>query len=369
MVVSIVLTILFLLLILLSSIISVTVLLFIFVRLRPSLANVSLLLICNTYVTIILFCFTLLDIGIHSLYGHLNPSVSFAGRWCEVRAYFPHVSFCAYYYSFVCQAIFRLFRIVLYKKKRLQSFGVFVLAILIQWLLSFIFIAPHLIFDDFQYQPLDYNCWISFQNIRGMLVATLIIYGGPLAIILSIYVYIIRYVRRRMHSHRKQKRSIQRDVIILRRIVVLLIFLIMIGVPTLVVLVIYLLTDYLTPLAYDIQAVNISIGLLTTTLTLLCVTPKIRHLFRRRRRTDKSLPLRSNQVVFNWLEEKHQTIRAVMLVQVLFFALSSLNSWLIFSQRMFDADWAKHHLGGWAKKDKPERTRLEIDQAKKQWVR
>ena len=287
MITSIILNILFLLLIVLSSVISVIVLLLVFIRIGPLASNVSLLLTCNTYVAIILFCFTLMDIGIHSLYGHWNPSTSFAGRWCEIRAYFPHVCFCAYYYSFVCQAIFRLFRIVFYKKRHLQSLGVFVVSIVIQWLLSFIFIAPHLIFDDFQYQALDYNCWISFRNIRGMFVATLIIYGGPLALILSIYIYIVRYVRRKMYVHRKQKRSIQRDVLILRRIVVLLFFLIMIGVPTLVVLAIYLLTNYLTPLAYDIQAVNISIGLLTTTMTLIFVTPKIRHLFRRSP-TDKS---------------------------------------------------------------------------------
>lgn len=294
---SIILNILFLSLTVFSSVISVVVLLLVSIRIRPLSSNVSLLLTCNTYVTIILFCSTLIDIGIHSLYGHWNPSTSFAGRWCEIRAYFPHVCFCAYYYSFVCQAIFRLFRIVFSKKRHLQSFGVFVLSILLQWLLSFIFIAPHLIFDDFQYQALDYNCWISFRNIRGMFVAILIIYGGPLALILFIYIYIVRYVRRTMHVHQKQKRSIRRDVLILRRIVVLLFFLIMIGVPSLVVLAIDLLTDYLTPLAYDIQAVNISIGLLTTTMTLIFVTPKIRHLFRRRP-TDKQKDRFSTTVRF-----------------------------------------------------------------------
>ena len=132
MITSIILSILFLLLIVLSSVISVLVLLLVFIRVRPLSSNVSLLLTCNTYVAIILFCFTLIDIGIHSLYGHWNPSASFAGRWCAIRAYFPHVCFSAYYYSFVCQAIFRLFRIVFYTKKHLQSFGVFVVFIVVQ---------------------------------------------------------------------------------------------------------------------------------------------------------------------------------------------------------------------------------------------
>ncbi len=269
-------------LIFLSCLISILILIIIFIYIRPSLSNVSILLTCNTYLSIILFCFTLLDIGGRSLYGHINPSISFAGRWCEIRTYFSHVCFCTFYYSFALQAIFRLFRVVFYKKKILQSFGMFLIAIILQWILSFLFIFPHLLLNDFQYQSLDYNCWISFKNIRGMLVATLSIYGGPLFIIFIIYTYILQYSRRTIRVGRKQRKANKRDVIILKRIVILLLFLIMIGVPTLSILVTYMITGYLTPLVYDIQAVNISIGLVTTPIVLVFITPKIRNIFRRK---------------------------------------------------------------------------------------
>jgi hypothetical protein len=274
--ISLILVSIFLSLVSFSYFISGLILLLIFIYIRPSISNVSLLLTCNSYLTIIVFCLTLLDIGAHRLHGHINPSISFAGRWCEARAYFAHVCFCAFYYSFALQAIFRLFRIVFYKKKILQSFGVFMIAIFLQWFLSFVFILPHIFLNDFQYQSFEYNCWISFKNIRGMLSAILIIYGGPLLIIFVTYIYILRYVRRTITTKRKRKKSNKRDVIVLRRIVILVLILIIIGVPTLSVLVIYIITGYLTPLAYDIQAVNISIGLVTTIITLVFVTPQIR---------------------------------------------------------------------------------------------
>jgi hypothetical protein len=59
--------------------------------------------------TIIWFCLTLLDIGGHSLYGHRNPSIDFSGWWCYILTYFLYVCFSAFYYSFILQAIFRLF--------------------------------------------------------------------------------------------------------------------------------------------------------------------------------------------------------------------------------------------------------------------
>lgn len=292
----------FILLIFVSITISSLALIIIFIYIRPSITNVSLLLTCNSYLTIILFCLTLFDIGGHTIYGYINPSIVFSRQWCKIRSYLAHVCFCAFYYSFVLQAIFRLFRIVFYKRKILQTFGIFLIAIFLQWFFSFIFILPHLIFNDFQYQDFNYNCWISFKNLRGMFFAILSIYGGPLTITFIIYVCILRFIRQTTNLQQKRQKSNKRDVVILRRIIILLLFLIMFGIPTLSVLVIYIITDYLTPLNYDIQSLNISIGLVITPITLVFVTPTIRHIFRRKKRKQKKISTNSSpsrQIVDN----------------------------------------------------------------------
>jgi hypothetical protein len=284
MMLAIILNTIFLLLVSLSISISILVLVIICIYIRLSASNTSFLLICNTYFTMILLALTLLDICGHRLYGHIDPSIRFDGQRCEIRAYFVYVCFCAFYYSFILQAIFRLFRIVFYKMKILQSFRVFIIAIVIQWTLSLIFILPHIILRDFQYQSLNYNCWISFKNLRGMFLATLNIYGCPLMIIFIIYTYIHRYIRRTINIRQKRRIMNRRNMIILRRTIILLLFLVLIGVPTLSVLMIYIITDYLTPFVYDIQSVNISLGLVITPITLIFITPKIRRIFRRNRK-------------------------------------------------------------------------------------
>jgi hypothetical protein len=116
-----------------------------------------------------------------------------------------------------------------------------------------------------------------------MLLATLSIYGGPLTIIFIVYAYILRYIRQTLNIQRKRQKANKRDVIILRRIAILLVCLVMIGVPTLSVLMFYIITDYLTPLNYDIQSLNISIGLVVTPVTMVFFTPEIRHLFQQKR--------------------------------------------------------------------------------------
>lgn len=286
---SIILNTIFLLLISLSISISSLVLIIIYISIRLSTANTLLLLTCNTYLTMILFALTLLDICGHRLYGHIDPAIKFDGQWCEIRAYFAHVCFCAFYYSFILQAIFRLFRIVFYKMKILQSFKIFIIAIVIQWVLSLGFIFPYIIFQDFQYQPFHYNCWISFKNLRGMLLATLTIYGCPPMLIFLIYRYILRYIRQTINIRPKRRIVNRRNMFILKRIVILLLFLVLIGIPTLSVLMIYIITDYLSPLAYDIQAVNISLGLVITPITLVFITPKIRRIFRRNKQQTRRI--------------------------------------------------------------------------------
>jgi hypothetical protein len=237
----------------------------------------------------ILFALSLLDVSGHRLYGHIDSSIRFDGSWCIIRAYFAHVCFCSFYYSFILQSIFRLFRIVFYKMKILQTFQVFIIAIVMQWTLSLIFIFPHIILQDFQYHFSDYNCWISFKNLRGMFLAILTIYGCPLMIIFIIYAYIHQYIRRTINIRQKRRIVNKRNLIILRRTILLLVSLVLIGVPSLSVLMIYIITDYLTPLVYDIQAVNISLGLVITSVTLVFITPKIRRIFRRNTRRTSTI--------------------------------------------------------------------------------
>ena len=252
---------------------------------RPTTADVSLLLTCNTYLSMIVMSATLFDFCGHNLYGYIHPTVSFAGQWCEIRAYVLHGSFCAFYYSFVLQAIFRLFRVLFYRKKVLHSFGLFLIATIFKWMLSFVLVLFTSLSGDFVYHPFDYSCWVSFRNVRGVLIGTAYIYATPLSIIFTSYVLILRHVRRvnSQQTQCRQQRANKRDMVVVKRLILLLLFLILIALPGQLVFVVYLVTGYLTPWVNHIQMTSLPLGVAMTAINLALVTPRVRNTFKRQR--------------------------------------------------------------------------------------
>ncbi|CAF0942963.1 unnamed protein product [Adineta steineri] len=260
--------------------ICITMLILICIRIRALKSNVSILLTCNTYFNSLLVSSIMLLMYSYTLRGNLDSRLSFGGQWCEIRTYLTHVCFCSLYYSFVLQAIFRLFRIIFYKYKILQSFGVFLIAIMIQWILSFLCILPNLLLNDFQYLPTEYNCWIAFENIRGLILVLITIFNNPLSIIFTIYTQIIRYTRRPTQIQQRRKNSNKRDLIILKRIVILVFIVVGIGLPTAGIVLTYMITKYVVPFAYHIQGLSISLGVLVESISLIFITPQIQDIFR-----------------------------------------------------------------------------------------
>lgn len=266
-----------------TFLICITMLLLIVIRVRLLKSNVSILLTCNTYANSLIVSSILLLMYAYNLHGNLDDSASFGGQWCELRSYFAHVSFCALYHSFVLQATFRLFRIVFYRHRFLQSFGVFLIAVGLQWILSFLFILPNHLLHDFQYLPFEYNCWVHFENKRGWIMVVSIIFNNPLSIVMTMYTQIIRYTRRSTQIQQRRQHSTQRDLVILKRIVILVFIIVAIGLPTAVIVLIHMITNYTVPYAYHVQGLTISLGVLVTSVSLIFITPRLHEQLRQNR--------------------------------------------------------------------------------------
>ncbi|CAF1349806.1 unnamed protein product [Adineta steineri] len=216
----------------------------------------------------------------YSLYGDLNPSISFDNVWCKIRAYLVFVGYCMFFNTFVLQAMFRLFRIAFYRRKSLQSREFFIIAFIIQWILSFILPLSSLLPNDYEYMPLYFTCWISFQNIRGTLTPIVLIYGSSISVIFFIYVYIIRYIRRTNRIQQVRQRSNERDLLVLKRIVILILVTVSIGLPSVFIFLIYVIGHYLIPYTHHIEGISLITGLFTATICFTIISPQIKKLFR-----------------------------------------------------------------------------------------
>ncbi|CAF1461161.1 unnamed protein product [Adineta ricciae] len=216
---------------------------------------------------------------IYSVIGQLIPSLSFNDYACELRSYANYVFICGFYYSCALQALFRFVRVVFAKIRLLQSRRIVVLAIIIQWLIPIFYILAYLLNHDFEYHPDICSCWLSFKNIRALSIAMAFVYGSPLIIMGLIYTLIIRYIRHSGQNQEIRQIANKRDLLVVKRIILLVLIGMGIGIPTTSLLIIYMITGQLTELAYHIQVLSLTTGLVVESVALGLITPQIRNLF------------------------------------------------------------------------------------------
>ncbi|CAF3978860.1 unnamed protein product [Rotaria magnacalcarata] len=209
----------------------------------------------------------------------LKSSDFYNDSLCPLRGYFLHVFICAFFYSCLLQAIFRLFRVAFYKLNSRKSHYLFLIGIFLTWFIAFLYILLHLLKHDFEYTSLAYGCWISFANVYGLFQALLVMYVGPNSTVCLIYAYIVRYSRRKTHIQPHQQKLNSRDLIILKRIVIIVLVAMGIGIATLITFLVYIITNYLVPTAYHLQGLSISGGFFMGSVGFAFITPQIKDIF------------------------------------------------------------------------------------------
>lgn len=275
---------------LIGMLISSLILFLIFYYRHQYSINTSTLLFCNTYLPIFFTCLALFDMFIYNFYGIIHPKISFDNTWCYTRAYLLHVGLCLIYYSYLLQACFRFFRISFSRNKNLQSLRFMFRFILIQWSIAFILILPNLILKNFQYSSQAYHCLILYPNLMGLLSTTSIIFYCPMIGIISIYFYILFYIHRKSNGSFPRKRSTERDVIVLRRIVILVGMLLILSLPAILLWLIYMITGYIYPFSYQLQWLTFAFSLAILSIVSIFLTPQLQELVFEPNRSIGSFP-------------------------------------------------------------------------------
>ena len=266
-----------------GTLVSIAILLLLYIYHHPITKNISIVLTCNTFLALLLCCVSLLGFHASTLNNVLNPLTPINTAWCCFSFPFGYAALCALYLSYVIQALFRLFRVVLYRNKNLQSFRLFLIAIIAQWLLSFLVALSSLLAKHIVYIPSEHNCQISLSNIPGFFALLLSIYFVPTSVILILYFYILRYIRSAIHVRQPRQNANKRDLTVLKRIVVLSLTLIILGLPTFLIAMLYWITTILVPMAYNIRDLTVVIGIVSKVIILAFLTPQIREIFQRDR--------------------------------------------------------------------------------------
>lgn len=219
---------------LIAVIMSITIIIIIR-RSKPRLHTVRHLLICNTCIASIVYCIIqTINYIILIFLPWISSDIS-----CRWRAYLGYVSISAATYSYLVQAISRLFFSVFSTKHPwIVTFKVHYILILTHWLVIIIIPLPAIITKDIYFRP-GLLCWVPMEFVLHMMYTVFAYYVIPIFSIIIIYVYIyqqLKKIKKRTELIRNTTNE-KRDLEVLRNIVILLCIYISGGIPTLIFLV------------------------------------------------------------------------------------------------------------------------------------
>ena len=237
----------------------------------------AILLLCNTHVSIMFTCINFVIMYAYSLHGDLYKNVDFDDWWCYLHSYIVHVGLCSIYQSFLLQSFFRFFRVVFYQRRYLQSMKFIVCLIVCQWLVSCLFMMIIFLLGYIVYLLDYYHCQIPFSNFFGLFLTVTIIYFGPTIISIMLYVYLIYYLK---HAQINRRNVNKRELIVVRRITILIASILALSVPTLVLWFYYLSTGDLYYLSYHLEWFLFSLSLSVLSVASAILSPHFSRLLK-----------------------------------------------------------------------------------------
>ena len=162
------------------------------------------------------------------------------------------------------------------------------------WITSFILVSPLYIWHGQKLIPGDFICRVSKDDALSIAYSTLIIYGIPFNSLAFIYFQVHRFLRRQAMSTslditRGSRR--RRDIIVFRRIMIMVILLGLYGMPNSVMLIMLGITHELVASFYRILDLSFAVCVLTLSVTLFYVTPQLRKELKTVQRIMKVTPI------------------------------------------------------------------------------
>lgn len=255
---------------------SIGILLLICISIRPLKTNVPLILTCNTYVNAIVSSFIIVkgsSITVNAIVQNLTTVES---SYCYFYGYLVTFALGSVFYSLILQAIFRLCRVVFARYRILQSVKIFLIAIILQWIVVFLVNLPFILFNDFEYISSEYRCQVPYTNARGSVMLLLVEYTVPSQIIFTIYLLIIRFIRRANIGMIQRHQAHRHDLLVLKQIFLILIVVQLLATPLVILWILYLTMNYLTSFSYQLQALNVCFSQLFVPIVLIFTTGQLR---------------------------------------------------------------------------------------------
>lgn len=257
----------------LSAVVISSMILILTWRSKPRLHTVRHLLICNTSIASIFYC-TIQTMNYIFLI--LLPwETSDAG--CRWRGYLAYVTICGMAFSYLSQSISRLFISLLSNRHPwTTSYRTHYNLIAVQWLAAIAAPLPSIATQDIIFRP-GALCWVPLKHTLHVSYTYAVYYFIPALLICLIYLFIYYRVHQSTVNATMQVRSEHngnRDLEVLRNILILLCIYLAGGIPTLIFLI------STNRIFYLIGIVTISMAIALEKLATILLDRDLRHVVR-----------------------------------------------------------------------------------------
>jgi hypothetical protein len=129
------------------------------------------------------------------------------------------------------------------------------------------------------YLPNEHYCYAAFTNFRGILWTAFTAYGIPASCLFLIYIRITRFIRQQPNNQTQAiKRRQARDLLVIRRIVITVSVLIVLGVPSVVLVIMSAITGIEYPLSFRITWFSLTVSMAGLSVAMLFFIPQMKNI-------------------------------------------------------------------------------------------
>ena len=227
--------------------------------------TISMILLWNSLISEMIFACVMCSMAIFTLQNDLKQ-IEYKDCLCVFRGYWSYSISAVRSHSYLLQSIYRYMIIIYPTNSCFQSKRFQFCLIIITWLISLIHPIPFLLTNQIEYNAANQVCHMSFDKSSSYIFYTCFIaYLNPISIIGIIYYKLVQYVRRmnKLVTPVNQYLRIQRELIMVRRIVMLLVVLITLGLPYTIF---FFMSLFTTPPMYYFRWAFLSVD-----ISLVCI--------------------------------------------------------------------------------------------------
>ena len=248
--------------------------------------RLSYLLIANAYIVFAVACPLYTDMSVNAIYGEFHPTSDFSGPVCLFKGFMSQMCGSVYFNSFLLQAVYRCCRIVHPTRATFQSLRLYAIISVALWPFAALLLSPNLIVGDISYVPGEYNCQFANTNVRGSLICMTVLFMIPFTLTLLCYLYTMNYVRNQTTglTSINQNANMRRDTAIFGRLILLFTFVSIVGLPHVIMPLLYALTGYDPPWALSCNWFLTFFSFITASIIEIRVSPHLKKLFSRKTR-------------------------------------------------------------------------------------